>query len=466
MTSVTPTGSTPNVSSAFVVTSAMLATHNIQGLIELAYVGTGNQVMNSALQSLDQALTSTQGALNSLSALQTLHNAVTIASSQSFNFPLDASSATVTLTSYFDGAVTDTVSTSDPGSAGVTVNATSQFTINTATTTQTATDYSFTRSLIAGQSNISSTFSDFSDFTNASTALYAVDTLATIGTGSAIGATFSGGVSTTTSMAFSITTFDSIAANGDVIFTTNSPFGNATYTIASNGNISRDNAGGTGVGTTLVFGLGSGAVMTGNSFLSTTVPDPTLTLNTFQTYTTSYNTPDGYQAIYKEAASTYFGNPIAPTFAVTTAGVTTNIVSAGQSAFITFAAQLMSTRAQISAIIAQLSAVTLNKSGDPTTLYHNLKTVYNEIPSNTSYSAVSHWVLDGYSNTSGTKQANAGGIQNDLTTAITAAESLNSAQTQAVQNYLFVFQEYYQSASAILTALTQIFQSMSKNISQ
>lgn len=52
----------------------------------------------------------------------------------------------------------------------------------------------------------------------------------------------------------------------------------------------------------------------------------------------------------------------------------------------------------------------------------------------------------------------------DLTTAQTAAESLNSQQSQQVQQTLFLFQEFYQSGAGMLTQLNQIIQAMAQSI--
>lgn len=56
--------------------------------------------------------------------------------------------------------------------------------------------------------------------------------------------------------------------------------------------------------------------------------------------------------------------------------------------------------------------------------------------------------------------------ENNLTFAITAAQGLNDQQKQLVQQYLFIFQQFYQSASAILTAINQLITKMAGNISR
>lgn len=90
------------------------------------------------------------------------------------------------------------------------------------------------------------------------------------------------------------------------------------------------------------------------------------------------------------------------------------------------------------------------------------------IPASTRFKlGMSLWTLDNYSTvpnaaTLGTQ----GQIQNNLTTAITAGQSLNDTQKELVRNYLFVFEEYYKSASTILNQITQIITKMAEGISR
>lgn len=60
--------------------------------------------------------------------------------------------------------------------------------------------------------------------------------------------------------------------------------------------------------------------------------------------------------------------------------------------------------------------------------------------------------------------ANVGKIQQTLTFAITAAQSLNDTQKEAVRRYLYIFEEYYKSASAILTKITEIITKIAQGI--
>lgn len=73
------------------------------------------------------------------------------------------------------------------------------------------------------------------------------------------------------------------------------------------------------------------------------------------------------------------------------------------------------------------------------------------------------WILDDLANTS---SAFSGKIQENLGFAITAAESLNDQQKEETRRFLFLFEEFYKSASAILTKLTQLIEKMAQNINR
>jgi len=80
--------------------------------------------------------------------------------------------------------------------------------------------------------------------------------------------------------------------------------------------------------------------------------------------------------------------------------------------------------------------------------------------------AMSKWVTDNYGLFASASATGAGKYQQNITNAITAFESLNDSQKEDVRNYLFVFEEFYKSASAILTSMSQIIQKLAANISK
>lgn len=190
---------------------------------------------------------------------------------------------------------------------------------------------------------------------------------------------------------------------------------------------------------------------------------------------------ESYIAGYTKLASAFYGAPIVPVFTVSVpagaigAGVPpaslNNIVLTsgsvlsgdGALAFEYFKEQLAQTKAAISGIISSLRPIT--DSSDPTTLLRQLSTVYAGLPG-ASFSSISKWIVDGYATGTVSGIINQGAVQQTITSAITAAQSLNDSQKQAVSNYMFIFEEYYKSAAMILSKITQIIEKMAATIRQ
>ena len=94
------------------------------------------------------------------------------------------------------------------------------------------------------------------------------------------------------------------------------------------------------------------------------------------------------------------------------------------------------------------------------------------IPANSTFSAqqkasaLVRWIIDNYDKRQGVDANLGGAAQQNVTFAITSAQSLNDTQKEDVRRFLFVFEEYYKSASAMLQAITQIIQKMAQGISK
>lgn len=164
-----------------------------------------------------------------------------------------------------------------------------------------------------------------------------------------------------------------------------------------------------------------------------------------------------YQANYNKIASIYFGKPIDPYFVFT---------SSTDTAFVTFSQNLNSLKTKLAAEIKVISAITpASARADTGSLYQTLKNVYNGLPSNPlNFASCQAWALDNLNQHSGLASI-AGTLQDDLTTAIVAAQSLNDTQKERVRRFLFIFQEYYQSASAVLSRLSSLIEKMAQKIS-
>lgn len=171
---------------------------------------------------------------------------------------------------------------------------------------------------------------------------------------------------------------------------------------------------------------------------------------------------DNYRGRYTSAASAFFGGGILPVFPFS---------SAGASGFAQFQSDLIALRDKLVAQIPRLSATTPTLSGggeDPNSLLAKLRKVLSDLNANdlNTFSGVKAWTLDKYDVSNSTLSSQAGLIQQNLTFAITAGESLNDTQKESVRRYLFVFEEYYKSASAVLQKITQLIEKMAQGISR
>jgi hypothetical protein len=84
----------------------------------------------------------------------------------------------------------------------------------------------------------------------------------------------------------------------------------------------------------------------------------------------------------------------------------------------------------------------------------DFNTAKTESPSN----PISYWVQNFSNQNEGTNQAH-------LNNAITASQALNDTEREKLQQVMFIYQEFYQSASSMLSALNTLFQTIASNIS-
>ena len=180
--------------------------------------------------------------------------------------------------------------------------------------------------------------------------------------------------------------------------------------------------------------------------------------------------PSAWIGMYLNAASTVFGQPISPQLL---SGVTSTMLT---STFIANIHKIIQLKEDLKTQISAIKALDNNSS--QASLLGRLESVYNDLsrtlgstttvntPVSQVFAGFRNWVLDNYSSFGGSNASLAGAIQNNITSAITAAQSLNDTQKQTVQQYLTLFQQYYQSASSILDSITQIIEKMAQNISR
>ncbi len=170
---------------------------------------------------------------------------------------------------------------------------------------------------------------------------------------------------------------------------------------------------------------------------------------------------------YKTAASAYFNQPIA---------LTLKSNSPFQSS-LTFSQALSNLRLSLNTEISILTSAAGNSAG-AYSLLTQLKVVRSNISTYLDAGNAYQWLADGNTltfnqNGVGTvtlnpnpNLTNVDQIQQNITNAITAGENFNDTEKNNVQNFLYVFQEFYQSASSILQNLTTDINQIAQHISQ
>lgn len=219
-----------------------------------------------------------------------------------------------------------------------------------------------------------------------------------------------------------------------------------------------------------------------------------------------------YMKTYLRMASAFYGLPIFPDFVYDKQTTITGIGDV--NAYVT---KLEDTKAQLSAAITQVDLVAPGTSGDSSSFLGRLKQVYADLPPSTNgqitVTDAKMWTLDfyranegqdysqnalqgsgtrldangnpinpvnasgeivnpvgtGYLGTSPVSgiradSARAGTFQQNITFAITAGQSFNDTQKEKVRRYMFVFEEYYKSASSMLQKISQLIEKMAQGI--
>ena len=115
--------------------------------------------------------------------------------------------------------------------------------------------------------------------------------------------------------------------------------------------------------------------------------------------------------------------------------------------------------ATIDQIKTNLQALINNMGTDASqsALASALRTVYNDF---TNAGSIVTWVKDF---TSATQQGN---YQTNLNNAVVASQALNDAKREELQRVMFVFEEFYKSAMALLSRLTQLIEKMADSINR
>ncbi len=464
---------------------------SLQTLIELNYVATGNDLLATQMNSLQSALSTTQQALANLSTMQNLHNQITISAQPNFTalFNMSGKSATGYLTvsafqaayvqaasSYFGTPIKPTTSLFPTNplikyntSAGIPANVTGltgdinalQGLFANLPSLENPGQSFFVQQLGSGgyqKVNALGSPPDPSfglipyDPTTANPPLPSQFTYSTVPFNTFLTGFYAPVPTTIKSIIDGSTQTIYVSAgtrlNNDARF---APVMNNLLPLATNAPVDTSFHGNTlfwGVQNNTDIGTFNSALANFSSFV-TAVPLPSYAVN--QPTWIGYNT----------ATKTYVFD-------------TRNV-----SAFFNAKNNLVRLRSAVISEISALGPITplLNGATDPNSLLAKLQQVLSDIKSVfvtpggadvtsatgylSSISGLTKWLLDNYQSVG---SLSAGQFQTNITFAITAAQSLNDSQNESVRRFLFIFEEYYKSASAILQQITQILERVAQNI--
>lgn len=442
---------------------------SIQAMVELEYVRAGNQMLSDNLTSLQNALKTTQNVLDTLTGLQNLHNQIVVSGrSQSFSAFLASRS----------GYSTDYIGNINSKTNSAKVQA----------------FYSAAATIYFGQP-ITPQLSVPNTYAPANTAL------GELANGFLGPTPFLTLVAASTFWKGNMTYIGhGVPDNLDVLKTTPGYY----FGVKLSGNPPQSTLGDLSASARAALGLQTAANLP-FGVKNTSLPNLSIYIPSNAAF---WHPPGGPLGLFF-AQNVTFQNPTLVNFLnsstdLKTAGYTTQLVNGVNNIkpptgdlYRQFLASMGFTRSQglqsvltkillqknqIIGEIASLSGQSPASITDPNSLYGQLKTILNDmnatlvvpgggaITAATSYDdafqGVSNWLLDNYNTTAGQAGASKpGGIQQNITFAVTAAQSLNDRQKQNVSNFLFVFEEFQKSAAAILQQLTQIIEEIAKHIS-
>lgn len=138
----------------------------------------------------------------------------------------------------------------------------------------------------------------------------------------------------------------------------------------------------------------------------------------------------------------------------------TSIATPGSTTFVTsidtIIANLQALNQQIGAAAGSSNGV--SSAGGVTTALTQLITDFQNIK-NSSTPTIAAWIEDNLTNNSGT-------FQTDLNNAMVACQSFNDTQREQLQQTMFVYEEFYKSATSLLENLDQIIKKMASNINR
>ncbi len=162
-----------------------------------------------------------------------------------------------------------------------------------------------------------------------------------------------------------------------------------------------------------------------------------------------------YISRYEEAASAFFGTPINPEA----------LVGSSQK-YQTVADMRVKATEILASLNAQIAIITqVSPDAD---IIERLSAVKSDlqIALEAGDASFALWLTDFFGAEGTAISEKSGSVQQNITFAISAGEAFNDTQKEEVRRFLFVFEEYYKSASAILSKITQIIEKIAQGIAR
>ena len=457
------TGSAQNLTPLIMQASyvAEQINRSLQSMIATNYIANGNTILSNQLSSLDTQLTAAQSAVGSLNTLQDLHNQIAAPPPQNVtasNFPGDPTGFLAAASAAYGTSLVPNVVATPSTGTGSSTNAWVTYSVGPATTFSSSSGFTKAQVLNGSTWSINSNLTDQLNFkTQLGTLNQAIKTLDTAGIPATSQGSLTQQTNTVVNDIYSYIGTPNPLPDGLVetalptdinplLAPTTSPLGSAP--TVPNTFVSTTSTGSSG--STIYYGEDY------NANIVTYDPSKAITASTLNGAAEgSTNASIAWQIAFT------LKNTSSPlTSLVTYATGSPSTTDSTSAAGITFApglAYVIGNKNSPNAIPVLGLGGTTDQTTDTQTW---IQIFAKGLPNQSVYG----WIMDGQSATSGGAVSSSGKIQNDITQAITSGQNLNTTLSQKTQQYLFVFQQFYQSASGILTTINQFIQQMTQNM--
>ncbi len=165
----------------------------------------------------------------------------------------------------------------------------------------------------------------------------------------------------------------------------------------------------------------------------------------------SSETPDGYKAYFNNLAQ---GDPI-PDNAQLAASAFDDLNTAAKN-IATYSASTIT--ANLTYLVQQLGSAGSPANGLVLAL-NKINSDFQNLVSQDPANALKNWIQD-------TQTADPGGFQRNLSNAIVSSQSFNDTERENLREVMFVFEEFYKSATGLLSRLTQLIEKMADGIAR